>query len=116
MKKILFTLSAIITMSLGATAQTVTDEVDIETSDVQLEIITPAEQVKETKKDIKEREKQLRERVACRRSSLSLMPLRLATSATVIMISTAIPTSCSFRMRMPSSSLPLIPLMPAPMD
>ncbi len=61
MKKILFTLSAIITMSLGATAQTVTDEVDIETSDVQLEIITPAEQVKETKKDIKEREKQLRE-------------------------------------------------------
>ena len=61
MKKVLITLSAIITMSLGASAQTVNDEVDIETSDVQLEMITPAEQVKESKQEIKEREKRLRE-------------------------------------------------------
>ena len=57
MKKILLTLFAITSMSLVATAQTVTDEVDIETSDVQLEVITPAEPVKESKKEIKEREK-----------------------------------------------------------
>jgi len=61
MKKILITLGIFITMSLGATAQTVTDEVDIETSDVKLEVITPAEQVKETEKEIKQREKLLRE-------------------------------------------------------
>lgn len=61
MKKILLTLSALITMSLGASAQTVIDEVDIETSDVQLEMITPAEQVKESKEEIKAREKKLRE-------------------------------------------------------
>ena len=61
MKKILLTLIAITSMSLIATAQTVTDEVDIETSDVQLEVITPAEPVKESDKEIKEREKRLRE-------------------------------------------------------
>ena len=61
MKKILLTLTAIIAMGLGASAQTIADEVDIETSDVQLEMITPAEQVKESKKEIKEREKRLRE-------------------------------------------------------
>ena len=61
MKKILLTLSAIITMSLGVSAQTVIDEVDIETSDVELEMITPAEQVKESKEEIKAREKKLRE-------------------------------------------------------
>lgn len=49
-------------MSLCATAQVVPDEVEIETGDnVQLEMITPAEPVKETKKEIKEREKRLRE-------------------------------------------------------
>lgn len=61
MKKILFTLFAITSMGLVATAQTVTDEVDIETNDIQLEVITPAEPVKESDKEIKEREKRLRE-------------------------------------------------------
>ena len=61
MKKILLTLTAVIARGLGASAQTIADEVDIETSDVQLEMITPAEQVKESKKEIKEREKRLRE-------------------------------------------------------
>ena len=61
MKKVLLMLSAIITMSLGAGAQVVPDEVDIETSDVKLEVITPAEPVKESKKEIKEREKRLRQ-------------------------------------------------------
>lgn len=60
MKKVLLMLSAIITMSLGAGAQVVSDEVDIETSDVKLEVITPAEPVKESKQEIKEREKKLR--------------------------------------------------------
>ncbi len=62
MKKVLFMLSAIMGIALGATAQDVTDDViDIETNDVQLEVITPAEPVKESKKEIKEREKRLRE-------------------------------------------------------
>ncbi len=61
MKKLLLTLGALITMGLCATAQT-NGEVEIETSDnVKLEIITPAEPVKETKQEIKEREKRLRE-------------------------------------------------------
>ena len=61
MKKILITLSAIITMGLCATAQT-PDEVEIVTDDnVQLEIITPAEPVKESKKEKKEREKWMRQ-------------------------------------------------------
>lgn len=62
MKRILLALGALMTMGLCATAQTIIDEVDIETSDnVKLEMITPAEPVKETKKEIKEREKRLRE-------------------------------------------------------
>lgn len=62
MKKILMTLSAIIAMGLGASAQIVPDEVEIVTDEnVQLEMITPAEPVKESKKEIKEREKKLRE-------------------------------------------------------
>ena len=61
MKKVLLTFGLIITMSLGAGAQVVPDEVDIETSDVKLEVITPAEPVKESKKEIKEREKRLRQ-------------------------------------------------------
>lgn len=56
------TLAALMTIGLATTAQTVKNEVDIETSDnVKLDIITPAEPVKETKEQIKEREKSLRE-------------------------------------------------------
>lgn len=62
MKKVLLTLSAMIAMSVGAGAQIVNIEpVDVVTDDVQLEVITPAEPVKETKKEKKEREKRLRE-------------------------------------------------------
>lgn len=60
MKKTILTLSAIITMGFCAAAQTVNDEVDIETNEVQLEMITPAEPVQETEQEIKEREKKLR--------------------------------------------------------
>ena len=50
------------TIGLSATAQTVTDEVDIESNgDVKLEMINPAEPVNESKQEIKEREKRLRE-------------------------------------------------------
>ena len=62
MKRIILTLAALMTIGLATTAQTVKNEVDIETSDnVKLDIITPAEPVKETKEQIKEREKRLRE-------------------------------------------------------
>lgn len=55
-------LCATVAMTFGAVAQNVNDDVvEIETSDVQLEVITPAEPVKESKKEIKEREKRLRE-------------------------------------------------------
>lgn len=47
-------------MSLCASAQDSPD-IDIETSDVELQMITPAEPVKESKEEIKEREKRLRE-------------------------------------------------------
>ena len=58
----MMTLSAIIAMGLGASAQIVPDEIEIVTDEnVQLEMITPAEPVKESKKEIKEREKKLRE-------------------------------------------------------
>lgn len=62
MKNFVLAFGAIIMMGLGATAQTVTDDVvDIETNDVQLQMITPAEPVQETKEEIKAREKRLRE-------------------------------------------------------
>ena len=62
MKRIIFTLALLMTIGIGTTAQTVKDEVDIETSDnVKLDIITPAEPVQETKEQIKEREKRLRQ-------------------------------------------------------
>ena len=62
MKRILFIVGAIITMGLCANAQVSNnDEVEIETNDVELQLITPAEPVKESKKEIKEREKKLRE-------------------------------------------------------
>ena len=61
MKKTILALSAIITMGLCATAQTVKDEVDIVTNDVKLEMITPAEPQEETEQQIKEREKLLRQ-------------------------------------------------------
>lgn len=60
-KKILIAVCIGTVMSLWATAQT-PSEVDIVTDeDVRLEMITPAEPVKESKKEIKEREKKLRE-------------------------------------------------------
>ena len=50
----MMTLSAIIAMGLGASAQIVPDEIEIVTDEnVQLEMITPAEPVKESKKEIK---------------------------------------------------------------
>ena len=62
MKKVLLMLCAIIGMKGSAVAQTVVDDVvDIETSDVKLEVITPAEQVKESKQEIKERKKRISE-------------------------------------------------------
>lgn len=62
MKKIIFTLTSLIATGLCATAQTSSDQVDIETADnVKLEVITPAEPVQETEQDMKEREKRLRE-------------------------------------------------------
>ena len=61
MKRILLSLSAMIAMGIGASAQT-PDEIYIESDDsVQLEVITPAMPVQETEQEIKEREKRLRE-------------------------------------------------------
>ena len=60
MKKTMLALGAMLTMGLCAAAQD-NNVVDIETSDVQLEMITPAQPVQETEQEIKEREKKLRE-------------------------------------------------------
>ena len=61
MKKSIIAMGVFVAMSLGMAAQT-PDEVDIETPEnVQLEMITPAEPVKESKQEIKEREKRMRE-------------------------------------------------------
>ena len=60
MKRLLLALSATVAMGFCASAQDA-NEVDIETSDVQLEMITPAQPVQETEQEIKEREKKLRE-------------------------------------------------------
>jgi len=61
MRRMLFTLGAILAMSLSVTGQT-TNEVDIETDEnVQLEMITPAQPVQESEQQIKEREKLLRQ-------------------------------------------------------
>ena len=60
MKRILLIMGALLTTGFCATAQENT-EVDIETSDVQLEVITPAQPVQESEQEIKEREKRLRE-------------------------------------------------------
>ena len=61
MKKIFLAIAAIVITGLSVGAQT-PDEVEIVTSDnVQLEVITPAQPVEETKQEIKEREKRLRE-------------------------------------------------------
>lgn len=59
MKRIILALSATMAMGFWAAAQD-TGEVDIETSDVQLEMITPAQPVQETEQEIKERERKLR--------------------------------------------------------
>ena len=61
MKRILLSLSAIIAVGIGASAQT-PDEFYIESDDsVQIGMITPAMPVQETEQEIKEREKRLRE-------------------------------------------------------
>ena len=61
MKRILLSLSAIIAVGIGASAQ-MPDELYFESDDsVQIEMITPAMPVQETEQEIKEREKRLRE-------------------------------------------------------
>ena len=60
MKKIFLTMGMILALSLVTVAQDTT-EVDIETSDVQLEMITPAVPVEDNEMDAKEREKKMRE-------------------------------------------------------
>lgn len=60
MKKYILAFSLLMTFGLWATAQD-KGEVDIETADVQLEMISPAQQVQETEQEMKEREKRLRE-------------------------------------------------------
>lgn len=60
MKRTILALSAMMAMGFTAAAQNA-GEVDIETSDVQLEMITPAQPVQETEQEINEREKKLRE-------------------------------------------------------
>lgn len=60
MKRTILALSAMMAMGFTAAAQNA-GEVDIETSDVQLEMITHAQPVQETEQEIKEREKKLRE-------------------------------------------------------
>lgn len=60
MKKYILAFSLLMSAGLWATAQD-KGEVDIETADVQLEMISPAQQVQETEQEMKEREKRLRE-------------------------------------------------------
>ena len=61
MKKVILTMGALIALSPVALAQEPV-QTELESSDdVKLEMITPAEPVKESKKEIKEREKRLRE-------------------------------------------------------
>ncbi len=60
MKNILIAITVALVASLNAAAQT-NPEIDIETNEVELQVINPAEPVKETKQEIKEREKKLRE-------------------------------------------------------
>ena len=61
MKRIFIILGLAMAMSLNVSAQVI-DEVDIVTDEnVNLETITPAEPVQESKKEIKEREKRVRE-------------------------------------------------------
>lgn len=61
MKKILLTLGALIAFSPIVLAQDVNQTVYDTNDDVNLQIITPAEPVKESKEEIKKREKLLRE-------------------------------------------------------
>ena len=60
MKKYILAFSLFMAFGLWATAQD-KGEVGIETADVQLEMISPAQQVQETEQEMKEREKRLRE-------------------------------------------------------
>lgn len=61
MKNILLTIGALAAVAFCATAQNTNEIIDIKTSDVELQVITPAEPVQETAQEIKEREKRLRE-------------------------------------------------------
>lgn len=60
MKKVLFTITMMLMAGMYASAQT-SNEIDIETNEVELQMITPAEPVQETKEEMKAREKRLRE-------------------------------------------------------
>ena len=60
MKKVLFTIAMALMVGICVSAQT-NPEIDIETNEVELQMITPAEPVQETEQEIKEREKKLRE-------------------------------------------------------
>ena len=61
MKKILLTLGALLIFAPATMAQDPVLDDDQISDDVKLEVLTPAEPVKETKKEIKEREKRIRE-------------------------------------------------------
>ena len=60
MKHFLLVLCALLAGGSFAVAQT-TNEIDIETNEVELQMISPAEPVQESSQEIKEREKRLRE-------------------------------------------------------
>ena len=60
MKKVLLAITIGLAAGMCATAQT-NPEIDIETNEVELQMITPAEPVQESEQQIKEREKRLRE-------------------------------------------------------
>lgn len=61
MKNMILTIGVMMAMTFAASAQEVTEPDIVTDENVQLEMITPAEPVKESKQEIKEREKKLRE-------------------------------------------------------
>lgn len=61
MKKVFFAIGMITALAFGAAAQDISWTDMAPDENVQLEMITPAEPVKESKKEMKEREKKLRE-------------------------------------------------------
>jgi hypothetical protein len=60
MRKVIFAFTVALVAGLCATAQT-NPEIDIETNEVELQVITPAEPVQETEQEVKQREKKMRE-------------------------------------------------------